>query len=302
MKLVFNFLAVTMFFLDNSSSGAETDRLSVLLMEADSVTLHTGVKTKQLEHIKWYFNDIRIAQINGDQCDICTDVQCNEGNEGFRDRLKLDHRTGSLTIMNITTTDSGVYKLQINSSIKNTFSVTVTDLCMYSTKGLCNHIHIDSSLMLCSSFIFPKYTQHVLVCVPDVPAAERDGMQRKSVMEGESVTLDIRGDKKTNGLIIWYFYDIHIAEITGDESKICTDEQCDERFRDRLKLDHQTGSLTITNTRTTDAGLYKQQITISNSSFSIAKVTRFNVAVNCEYTIQYFWIKFKVGFCCDLFC
>ncbi len=68
-------------------------------MEGDSVTLHTGVKANQQGRIRWYFNGIRIAQINGDLSKTCTDVQCNEDTETFRDRLKLDHQTGSLTIM-----------------------------------------------------------------------------------------------------------------------------------------------------------------------------------------------------------
>ncbi|XDV23795.1 hypothetical protein PO909_028203 [Leuciscus waleckii] len=56
-----------------------------------------------------------------------TDVQCNEGTERFRDRLKLDHQTGSLTITNITNTDSGVYYIQFNSSSdrEKIFKVTV---------------------------------------------------------------------------------------------------------------------------------------------------------------------------------
>ncbi|KAL0161191.1 hypothetical protein M9458_044916, partial [Cirrhinus mrigala] len=93
----------------------------------DVVTLHTNVETNHQDDIKWYFNDNRIAQISGDLSFICTDVQCNEGTERFRDKLKLDPQTGSLTITNINTTDSGLYKLQIISSNirENIYNVTV---------------------------------------------------------------------------------------------------------------------------------------------------------------------------------
>ncbi len=96
--------------------------------EGDSVSLHTGVETNQQDRIKWYFNDTRIAQITGDLSKICTDVQCNEGNERFRDRLELDHQTGSLTIMNIRNTDSGLYQLKIfsSNSTEKIFSVSVS--------------------------------------------------------------------------------------------------------------------------------------------------------------------------------
>ncbi len=81
-------------------------------MEGDSVTLYTGLIKSQQERMKWYFHVDRIAEITGDQSKLCTDAQCKER---FRDRLKLDHQTGSLTIMNITITDTGLYKLLINS-------------------------------------------------------------------------------------------------------------------------------------------------------------------------------------------
>ncbi len=104
------------------------DGLSAFVMEGDSVALHTNVETQQQEIIRWYFKDTRIAQITGDLSFICTDVQCNEGTERFRDRLKLDHQTGSLIITNTRTTDSGLYELKIISisySSEKTFSVTV---------------------------------------------------------------------------------------------------------------------------------------------------------------------------------
>ncbi len=92
--------------------------------EGDSVTLHTDVKTNQQDRMTWYFNDIRIAQIRGDQSKICTDDQCDER---FRDRLKLDHQTGDLTITNTRTTDSGVFQLHAISRriIQKIFSVSV---------------------------------------------------------------------------------------------------------------------------------------------------------------------------------
>ncbi|XP_026053235.1 uncharacterized protein LOC113039548 [Carassius auratus] len=231
-------LTLTEFFV-SGVVGVDTDK--VTMMKGDSVTLQTGVKIIHPEDIKWYFSDTRIAQISGDFSFICTDVECNKDTERFRDRLKLDHQTGSLTIMNITNTDSGDYQLKI----------------------------INSSRI--SEKIFS-------VSVVDVPAAEQDETKRKSVKEGESVTLYPGVMNNTNDLMTWYFNNTLIAEITEDQSKICTDVQCNEdteRFRDRLKLDHQTGSLTIMNTRTTDSGEYKLQI----SSSSIIKWKTFIVSV-----------------------
>ncbi|XP_058615790.1 uncharacterized protein LOC131529860 [Onychostoma macrolepis] len=181
---------------------------SVSGMEGDTVTLHTGVKTNQQEKIRWYFKDGRIAQISGDLGFICTDVQCEDADERFRDRLKLDHQSGSLTIMNTRSTDSGLYQLKVISSSGSSekiFNVTIYGFFAVGEDG-------------------------VLVFV----------------MEGDSVRFQTSVKANQQGRIRWYFNDTRIAQITGDQSKICTDDECDQRFRDRLKLDHQTGSLTIT--------------------------------------------------------
>ncbi|XP_059426024.1 uncharacterized protein LOC132160287 [Carassius carassius] len=242
MKLFFHLFALILFFLDKGVFGVGPDKQSVSVMEGDSVIFRTGVKTNQQEDIKWYFGDTRIAQISGDLSKICTDVQCNEGTERFRDRLKLDHQTGFLTIMNITNTDSGLYELKIISSTSSSdkmFNVTVSG----------------------------------------VSAAERDEIKRKSVKEGEFVTLGSDKTKSPNDEMKWYFNETLVAVINGDQSTICTDDVCKERFRDRLKLDHQTGSLTIMNITNTDSGEYKLQIISSNSSLCITRVKRFCVTV-----------------------
>ncbi|XP_048016198.1 uncharacterized protein LOC125248394 isoform X3 [Megalobrama amblycephala] len=217
--------------------GFSSDGVSVFVMEGDSVSLHTDVETNQQDRIRWYFNNIRIAEIKENRSFTCTGVLChNDGTERFRERLKLDHQTGSLTITDIRTTDSGDYELQINSN----------------------------------------QSDNILgVSVDGVPAAERQKMKRKSVKEGESVTLDPGVIKNPNNVMTWHFNDILIAEITGDQSKICTDVQCDARFRDRLKLDHQNSSLTITDIIFTDSGVYKLKI----SSRRISIIRSFSVTV-----------------------
>jgi len=124
--------------------------------------------------------------------------------------------------------------------------------------------------MLYTQHLSPKKIfQHLLVCVSGVSAAER---HKGKIKDGDSVILDPGVVTNPNDVIMWYFNEMLIAEITGDQSQICTDEQCKERFRDRLKLDHQTGSLNITHTTTEDSGEYKLQI--NNSRFSILKTFR----------------------------
>ncbi|XDV23533.1 hypothetical protein PO909_028076, partial [Leuciscus waleckii] len=118
-------------------------------------------------------------------------------------------------------------------------------------------------------------------------------VKRKSVKEGESVTLDSGVIKKTNDLITWYFIDNYC--------KICEGEQCDERFRDRLKLDHQTGSLTITNTTNTDSGEYKLEIISSSDSFSFRRNGSFSVTVTGECHLVYQCILNTVPFNVDSF-
>ncbi|XP_073700573.1 SLAM family member 9-like [Garra rufa] len=93
----------------------------------------------------------------------------------------------------------------------------------------------------------------ILICLCSWSLAGVFG-ESVSVMEGESLTLNTDvTEMQRDDLIMWKFGLILIAKING---KDCKREFYDERFRERLKLNHQTGSLTITNTRTTDSGLY----------------------------------------------
>ncbi|XDV23993.1 hypothetical protein PO909_028313 [Leuciscus waleckii] len=98
--------------------------------------------------------------------------------------------------------------------------------------------------------------------------AGTDAVKTVSAMEGDSVTLNSGlTEIKAHDIITWTvgLSKTKIAQIDKDAGISSTyDDVPDGRFRDRLKLDHQTGSLTITNTRNTDSGDY--QIIIKRTS------------------------------------
>ncbi|XP_056303728.1 uncharacterized protein LOC130215894 isoform X1 [Danio aesculapii] len=214
--------------------GADTSESSVSVMEGDSVTLCTGVQTNQNNRLNWYFNKGRIAEIIGYRHKICTDNTCPQR---FRDRLKLDSQIGSLTIMKVSTADSGLYTLLHRGREKN-FRLVILD---------------NSS-------------------------EELENLKQKSVPEGESITLDTPIKTTPNDVLKWYFGKILLAEITGDQSRICEDVEFkdgEEGFSDRLKANHSSGSLTIMNSRKADSGEYT--LLINSTSFYISR--RFSVII-----------------------
>lgn len=107
--------------------------------EGRSVTLYDDLIKWRFNLKKLYFNNTLITEINADRGYICTDEQCDESNERFRDRLDVDW-TGSLTIKDTRIKDSGDYYLHMSSTINRislirSFSLTVTGECHLIIQG-----------------------------------------------------------------------------------------------------------------------------------------------------------------------
>ncbi|XP_051551090.1 uncharacterized protein LOC127439085 [Myxocyprinus asiaticus] len=219
----------------------ETDEVKSVT-EGESVTLnidYTGIKYIL---IQWFApQHLYIARIDGD------DNKVSYGDDKmFRDRVQLD-QTGSLTIRNIRIKHSGQYEVEILSSRGTSyqkFNLTVHDS-------------------------------------PRVSSEQTEELKTLSLKEGDPVTLNT-DVFKTHGdeLILWRFGSEGslIAKCDLEDNNILLlSDGADERFSGRLQLD-QTGSLTITNTRITDTGLYQLQ----NYNNRETKYKRFSVAVTGE--------------------
>nr|XP_055073163.1 SLAM family member 5 isoform X1 [Misgurnus anguillicaudatus] len=114
--------------------------------------------------------------------------------------------------------------------------------------------------------------------LPGVFGVDTDEVKSVSVMEGDTVTLNSDlTEIQEDDLIMWMCGDSCIAKLNTTYQMI---SEGNERFEGRIELDSMTGSLTIRNISTTDAGQYKAQIIGE-------KVTRktFNVTVNARLPV-----------------
>uniref|UniRef100_A0A8C2EG85 Immunoglobulin domain-containing protein n=1 Tax=Cyprinus carpio TaxID=7962 RepID=A0A8C2EG85_CYPCA len=121
-----NTLLFGVLLLVNGVFDVDADEVSVTVMVGDSVTLHV-TEIPRGSNIIWKFGDEIIARMN--EADGNPSTYDGPG-AIFKDRLKLDKQTGSLTITNIRTEHNGRYSVDIrstNAELK-TFQVTVHDV------------------------------------------------------------------------------------------------------------------------------------------------------------------------------
>ncbi|XP_057181065.1 uncharacterized protein LOC130548360 isoform X4 [Triplophysa rosa] len=206
-------------------SGVFGDEV-MTVMEGHSVTLHTHLTDmKRVIRIMWWageedYNNFLLTIAGNRIYDVDVD------DVRFRGRLLVNNQTGDLTIKNMRVKHSGLYQARIfnfdraGTTYKN-FSVTV-----YESPRVLDTCEVKSV----------------------------------SVSEGESVTLHTDVQTHRDDLILWRFGDegLLIAKYDKEDNKISIYD--DDGFRGRLKLDDQTGSLNISDVRSSDSGLYKLKI------------------------------------------
>ncbi|KAL1251673.1 hypothetical protein QQF64_019469, partial [Cirrhinus molitorella] len=202
---------------------------------------------------------VSVSVMEGDSVTLHPDIKINQTDdiEWYFNKTKISNLTGNEYVI---CTDDECKKRFGDRLELNNGSLTIKNIRITDSGDYVLNIFIRDSTTIFN------------VSVYGVSAPDPDEVK-------ESVTLDSGILRNPDDVMTWNFTDILIAEINGDQSKICTDEQCDERFKDRLKLNQFTGSLTIKDPRTSDSGLYKLHINVNNSKFGITRVKRFKVAV-----------------------
>uniref|UniRef100_A0A8C1XBI1 Ig-like domain-containing protein n=1 Tax=Cyprinus carpio TaxID=7962 RepID=A0A8C1XBI1_CYPCA len=118
------FLCLWIWFSHGVFGGTDVMK-SLSVMEGDSVTLNTDVNVQRDDQILWMFkvnnSFTRIAEIHRQK------IYIGDSTVAFRKRVQMDSQTGSMTIRNIRTEHSGLYKLQIikDEVTSKSFSVAV---------------------------------------------------------------------------------------------------------------------------------------------------------------------------------
>ncbi|XP_016116153.1 uncharacterized protein [Sinocyclocheilus grahami] len=263
--------SVTVYEPPSVIAGAEAEMKSVSVKEGDPVTLHVP-QLQGNELILWRFGDeeklIAKHDIEAKSSPLYYD-------ERFRDGLKLDHQTGSLIITKTRTTDSGIYKVKISSNkqtLYRRFTVTVTvpdsGVSPGAVAGIVVVVLLVAAAVAAAGVMYYRR-----------PRTSNLPIQTLSVTEGESVTLNPDTELETDDDIHWLFGDKDT--LIAQKFRRKTREHLnatDERFRDRLVLDQETGSLTISCITAEQNGLYTLKIRRGRETL----YKRFIVSVNVK--------------------
>ncbi|KTF75817.1 hypothetical protein cypCar_00029744 [Cyprinus carpio] len=188
----------------------------------------------------------------------------------YRGRFHLENQTGSLTIRDIRTSDAGVYQLQISNS-KETLYKRFNVFVSVPDPGL----SIGYIVLICLCVPLLVAVALGVMCYMLKYSKKRKEKKMMSVSEGNSITLNTGATEiQRDNEVLWMFgpQDTVIAQIYKKAGNISYTD--DERFRDKLQLDHQTGDLTISDIRIPISGDYQMKITGSK-----AKNKRFKVIV-----------------------
>ncbi|XP_073721380.1 uncharacterized protein [Misgurnus anguillicaudatus] len=237
---------------------------SVSVIGGESVTLLTDVPdVKKHDVIRWRFRHENSPLAELDRTAGIFSIHDDVHDGIFKNRLQLDHQTGSLTITNIRNTDSGVYELDISNSSTHTIhqSITVTvcalGLSLGAVAGICFTFLLIAAVTV--AVIYYRLRFHWI---------DKCWDKMESVLKGGSVTLhtdltDIQSDDE----IEWRFGPQEVTIAKSTKGRI---NYFDERFRDRLTLNQKTGDLSIKDITNEQSGFYRLK-TIKNGNLSSKK-------------------------------
>ncbi|XP_052447212.1 uncharacterized protein sc:d217 isoform X4 [Carassius gibelio] len=238
---------VTVYESPSAVDAGVTDMKLMSVKEGDPVILQTGVP--QLtgdELIVWRFGDegklIAKHDIEAKSSPLYDDTD-----ERLRDRLKLNDRTGSLTITNTRTTDSGHYKVKISSNKQTLYQkyiVTVSEPGL-SPAAVAWIVVAGIVVLLVIGLIYHRQTN-----------AEKAKIV--SGVEGEDVEIKTGVTKiQTSDLIEWKGNKDNLIAQIKEGTITSYEDVLYGIFRNRLKLDMKTGSLTIKTPRIEHTGPYR---------------------------------------------
>ncbi|KAA0711884.1 hypothetical protein E1301_Tti013488 [Triplophysa tibetana] len=244
--------------------------------EGTSFALWSGnTERHRNDEILWWFEhgESPIAKINRTSGILYDDVL----NGSFKGRLEIDNQTVSLRIKNSKTTDSGLYDVDFISSKHTIFTRYSVAVCAQINKAASNISVYDDDAE--ERFRDRLQVDHKTGSLTITNLrSEHSGLYEVDII---SITRQTTHQSFRVTVSDWMFGDEHaqIAEIYKPDKRFTTyDDVLDGRFRNRLKLNDQSGSLTIISMRSEHAGVY--EVKMSSNKHSLHR--RFKVTVTNE--------------------